>query len=185
MRGATTPPGPADPCRIYDVASAPAELGRLERVWSLDLGPAIDRALGERCYRALYLRASPCPGCPVFSREPRAAAREGGIPLPGPGPRLAVVSVHAADAATLRVSARPISQAMLGELLHARLRDLADGARLSGREREVLSFLYLGRSSREIAAALGIAARTVRFHQVNVLEKLGAASRLDLVRLLV
>jgi DNA-binding CsgD family transcriptional regulator len=42
----------------------------------------------------------------------------------------------------------------------------------------------LGRSLDEIARILGIAPRTVKFHQANVLQKLGADSRLDLMRLL-
>lgn len=57
-------------------------------------------------------------------------------------------------------------------------------AGLSEREREVLDLLLLGRSHDEIAAVLGISPRTSKFHQANILEKLGADSRVDLVRLL-
>jgi DNA-binding NarL/FixJ family response regulator len=56
-------------------------------------------------------------------------------------------------------------------------------ANLTGREREVLDLVLLGRSHDEIAAALGISARTSKFHQARVLEKLGADSRTDLTRL--
>lgn len=54
---------------------------------------------------------------------------------------------------------------------------------LTEREREILDLLLLGRNHLEIGAALGISPRTSKFHQGNVLEKLGADSRLDLMRL--
>ena len=70
------------------------------------------------------------------------------------------------------------------ETLIRRRRDrLADAAKLSEREREILDLLLLGRNHLEIGAALGISPRTSKFHQGNVLEKLGADSRLDLMRL--
>lgn len=57
-------------------------------------------------------------------------------------------------------------------------------AQLTEREREVLDLLLLGRTHDDIAIALGISARTSRFHQSNLLSKLGAESRLDLMRVL-
>jgi DNA-binding response OmpR family regulator len=68
-------------------------------------------------------------------------------------------------------------------LLLRRREQLALEARLSDREREVLELLLLGRNHQEIGTALGIAARTAKFHQMNILEKLGADSRMDLLRL--
>lgn len=56
-------------------------------------------------------------------------------------------------------------------------------ARLTEREREVLELLLLGRSHEDIATVLGISERTSKFHQSNLLVKLGAESRLDLMRL--
>jgi two-component system sensor histidine kinase/response regulator len=56
-------------------------------------------------------------------------------------------------------------------------------ARLTEREREVLELLLLGRTHHDIAHALGISERTSKFHQSNLLVKLGAESRLDLMRL--
>lgn len=69
-------------------------------------------------------------------------------------------------------------------LLDARVRDLAARSHLTVREREVLDLLVLGRSAADIALVLQISPRTVKFHQQNVLEKVGADSRLDLFRLL-
>lgn len=72
----------------------------------------------------------------------------------------------------------------LPDLLRARVDELAEQAHLTPREREVLGLLLLGRSTSEVATAVGITHRTARFHGANVLEKLGADSRLDLFRVL-
>jgi NarL family two-component system response regulator LiaR len=48
---------------------------------------------------------------------------------------------------------------------------------LTDRETEVLQQLALGKSNKEIAAALVIAEKTVRTHVSNILAKLGVASR--------
>lgn len=56
-------------------------------------------------------------------------------------------------------------------------------ANLTGREREVLELLLLGRTHEDISTVLGISDRTSKFHQANLLAKLGAESRLDLMRL--
>jgi DNA-binding response OmpR family regulator len=61
--------------------------------------------------------------------------------------------------------------------------ELMAHARLTEREREVLELLLLGRTHEDIAHVLGITARTSKFHQSNLLVKLGAESRLDLMRL--
>ena len=71
----------------------------------------------------------------------------------------------------------------LSDLLRARRERLADEANLSAREREVLDLLLLGRNHEEIGTVLDISPRTSRFHQANVLQKLGADSRTDLLRL--
>ena len=68
--------------------------------------------------------------------------------------------------------------------LEQRIARLARSAALSPREHEVLQLLLLGRNYAEIGTALQITPRTARFHQHNILEKLGAESRLDIVRLL-
>lgn len=72
----------------------------------------------------------------------------------------------------------------LDSLMRERREQLASEANLSAREREVLDLLLLGRTQDEIGTALSISARTAKFHQANVLEKLGADSRADLLRVL-
>jgi len=75
------------------------------------------------------------------------------------------------------------STAQLPALMRTRCSELATAAALSDREIEVLDLLLLGRSHDEIAGELGVAPRTVRFHQDTVLSKLGVDSRMDLLRL--
>ena len=50
---------------------------------------------------------------------------------------------------------------------------------LSRREREVLHWVVLGRTNREIAQQLGIAEVTVKLHVSSVLQKLGASDRTE------
>jgi two-component system response regulator NreC len=53
---------------------------------------------------------------------------------------------------------------------------------LTRREREVLELLALGYTNAEVAAALGVALRTVETHRTHVTQRLGLRSRADLVR---
>lgn len=71
----------------------------------------------------------------------------------------------------------------LETLLRKRHERIVTEAKLSERERQVLDLLLLGRNHQEIGLALGITPRTSKFHQANILGKLGADSRVDLLRL--
>ena len=53
---------------------------------------------------------------------------------------------------------------------------------LSEREREVLRLLALGHTNQEIAGSLYISVRTAETHRAHIMQKLGLASRADLVR---
>jgi two-component system response regulator FixJ len=57
-------------------------------------------------------------------------------------------------------------------------------ARLTGREREVLSYLVLGMTNKHIADELGISQRTVEIHRSRIREKLEARSLADLIRMM-
>ena len=50
-------------------------------------------------------------------------------------------------------------------------------ARLTEREREVLSLVSSGKSNKEIARRLGITEHTVKLHNHNVCNKFGVANR--------
>lgn len=68
-------------------------------------------------------------------------------------------------------------------LLRRRRERLIADAGLTDAEREVLGLLLLGRTHQDIAEALGISERTSKLRQTKILEKLGADSRADLLRL--
>ena len=61
-------------------------------------------------------------------------------------------------------------------------RKRADSDPLSEREREVLRLLALGHTNQEIAALLYISVRTAETHRAHIMQKLGLASRAELVR---
>jgi DNA-binding CsgD family transcriptional regulator len=56
-------------------------------------------------------------------------------------------------------------------------------SQLSPRQREILDLVAEGRTSKEIAAALGISESTVNWHLANAFERLGASSRAEAVAL--
>ena len=55
------------------------------------------------------------------------------------------------------------------------------GSELTGREAEVLREIALGKSNQEVAQALHISEGTVKYHVVNLLEKLGVGDRTQAV----
>jgi len=61
------------------------------------------------------------------------------------------------------------------------LRDQGLPKRLSGRQQQVLDLVTVGKSNKEIAAQLFITERTVKFHVSDLMRRLGACSRLELV----
>jgi DNA-binding CsgD family transcriptional regulator len=93
-----------------------------------------------------------------------------------------VVTAEAIDDASARVTVRYLPARLLPELVDAKAARTAGDGALSDRERQVLTLLLRGRGVEDIATILEIAPRTVKFHQANVLQKLGADSRLDLLR---
>ena len=70
-------------------------------------------------------------------------------------------------------------ESYLDSRVTAQLLSRGGRARLTAREREVLRLL--GQSNKEIAAALGISERTVKFHVTSIFNKLGADSRAQAV----
>lgn len=56
-------------------------------------------------------------------------------------------------------------------------------AELTPREHEVMSMVTEGRSNKEVAAALGVSAKTVEAHRARVMEKMRASSLAELVRM--
>jgi DNA-binding CsgD family transcriptional regulator len=104
--------------------------------------------------------------------------------LPEVDDQFRVVTAHSVDDGTVLVTVRCIDAALLPELVDARAARIAGTGGLSERERQVLTLLLRGHGVEDIALMLQIAPRTVKFHQSNVLQKLGADSRVDLLRVL-
>lgn len=68
--------------------------------------------------------------------------------------------------------------------LQSRKADIASHlAQLTPREHEVMEMVTEGKSNKEIAAALGVTAKTVEAHRARVMEKMGAHSLAELVRM--
>ncbi|HEY0143650.1 MAG TPA: response regulator transcription factor [Thermoanaerobaculia bacterium] len=79
----------------------------------------------------------------------------------------------------IRAAAR--GETYLDPRIASRVLALSHAPRLSAREREVLRHVAGGLSNKEIAAQLGIAERTVKFHVTAILGKLGAENRAQAV----
>jgi DNA-binding NarL/FixJ family response regulator len=123
--------------------------------------------------------------------------------IPRIGTPVLVLSAYASDEqidAVLRAGARGylLKGAAVGEIERAiravargetvldpriasRVAALAHAPRLSPRERDVLRLLADGNSNKEIAAALRVTERTVKFHVTSIFNKLGAENRAQAV----
>lgn len=84
--------------------------------------------------------------------------------------RRAVTAVASGESVFAGDVARQLGAAIREEAAQHRERELLDG--LTSREREVLARVASGRTSREIAAELGISPRTVEAHRESLMRKL-------------
>ncbi|WP_329382791.1 response regulator transcription factor [Streptomyces sp. NBC_01351] len=115
------------------------------------------------------------------------ALREGaaGFLLKDDGPQELISAVRAAAAGDAVLSPG-VTGALITRMLRGGDPDAADAAltderiaRLTTREREVLTMLGAGLSNQDIAEGLGIGVGTVKTHVRGVLEKTGSASRVQ------
>ncbi|MBK7580298.1 MAG: helix-turn-helix transcriptional regulator [Myxococcales bacterium] len=137
--------------------------------------------LSTRCHETLFNSPAPCPGCPVLGQT-RATKQPAVLASAAGGHRVAIA--EPLGDSRYRMLVVQLSDGLISALQRARLDQRARRAKLSVRELAVLDLLLLGRSAADMSRALGITERTARFHVANVLGKLGAETRSDLLRLL-
>jgi len=87
-----------------------------------------------------------------------------------------IVRVHAGE----RVIDPSLMPGLIAQAVH---RSPPAGETLSEREREVLQLLAEGSTSKEIAVALGLKAKTVENHRARILDKLGVTNSAAAVRM--
>jgi two-component system response regulator NreC len=143
-------------------------------------GPEVVARLRERFPRARLLALARLTD-PVYVHLALIAGDDGYVSLKSaaPGELLEAVRRVAAGEAYVQ-PALGAALARWEEIPHRHERDSL--LSLTRREREVLELLALGYTNAEVAAALGVALRTVEAHRMHVTQRLGLRSRADLVR---
>lgn len=76
-------------------------------------------------------------------------------------------------------------QVQAGQLATNNARQGAAGAQLPARQREILMALGAGRTTKQIAADLGISVKTVETHRARLMEALGCRNAVELLRVAV
>lgn len=74
------------------------------------------------------------------------------------------------------------SRDTVGFLVRQKKEVVAEGERLTDRQREVLQLLAEGKSMKEVAAILNVATRTIAFHKYRMMEVLRMRSNAELVQ---
>jgi PAS domain S-box-containing protein len=98
--------------------------------------------------------------------------------------RFVLVRTQLLDDERSSIESITLDSCALAIAVRSRIERLGERAGLTARERDVLGLLVLGRTLEEIGTTLVVSRHTVKFHQANLLEKLGAESRFDLLRVL-
>jgi PAS domain S-box-containing protein len=168
-------------CTI-EVSRVGARLGKIEALRFMDQGHDARRHVGGCVRELLESIGVPSAANAVDSVLHGRAAEASAASLPTSERSFRLVTARAIDDRTARVVVRCFDSRVLSDLVDAKVSRVAESCGLSDRERQVLQLLLRGRGLADIATMLEIAPRTVKFHQANVLQKLGADSRFDLLR---
>jgi PAS domain S-box-containing protein len=174
----------------YDISVAGEDFGQLLRMTAH--GESLPLPDGDRrCFVLFYDLPGPCHDCPVLRASIEQAPQTTIRPTPPPPGndargehRFEVITATPLDKTAVRLRIRTISESTLGAIHEAKMQRIAEKGSLSEREYAVLRSLLMGRSIEDIAGDLEITPRTVKYHQANVLQKVGADSRVDLLRLI-
>jgi PAS domain S-box-containing protein len=180
-----SPRGPIDSGEIdYEVTSHVLDFGSLRRATRAGKLISLVGDGPHYCYSVLHQRDSPCEDCPVFrdSRDswPKTTVRATSARSKG----FEIVTAEPVDTTAMRLTVRFIPNRVLNMISEANVKAIAEKAKLTEREQGILAYLIMGRTLDDIALIVGLSRSTVKFHQANILSKLGADSRLDLMRVL-
>jgi len=138
--------------------------------------------VGSFCFQAIHQRVTPCPHCPgrplLSAGETRAAITT------GPGRSVALITAMRGSADVIHIDARLVDDGLVAQLTETMIAQRARDASLTPREFEVLKLIVEGAAPAEISRALALSLSTAKFHLANVLRKVGAESRSDLIRAL-
>jgi PAS domain S-box-containing protein len=165
-----------------EVSRVPGREGRIVSMRFLDPAQTSSTWIGQPLEALLEATGSSAAAVPVGDVVAGRAEHSMQALLPDADDTFRVVAARAANDKTVRVTVRCLDARLLPDLVDAKMVRVAEARGLSDRERQVLQLLLRGRGVEDIATMLEIAPRTVKFHQANVLQKLGADSRLDLLR---
>jgi two-component system, NarL family, response regulator NreC len=84
---------------------------------------------------------------------------------------------------------KPFFTSRISEIVFARYangtknaKSVPEKSRITDREREIVQLLAEGKTSKEVAAVLGISVRTVETHRATIMKKLGLKSFSELIR---
>jgi two-component system response regulator NreC len=92
----------------------------------------------------------------------------------------AIRAVHKGDIYLYPSIARMLVDDYLQKVKTGEKKNSYDG--LTNREREILKYIAEDKKNKEIADSLGISVRTVQAHRTNIMDKLGAHDRTELVK---
>jgi FixJ family two-component response regulator len=191
--------------RVYLVDDDAAVLRSLTRLLRSAGYDAAAYGSAETFLRELAPDAEGCvvldlsmPGLDGLALQRELSTRGGALPIVFVSGRGDVPkSVHAMKEGAIDFLTKPVKSAALlaaVEKALGRARERREGRRevessrgrietLTPREREVMEGVAAGLLNKQIAGRLGIAEQTVKVHRARVMEKMGAESLADLVRL--
>lgn len=166
----------------YEIETAPGHFGVIRQAWTGDRER--DSLLpGTYCFQKVRGGAGVCGRCPAVQLR-QQEVRTTVVRLNDDRSKFSIVRALGLTESTARISVRQVDEQVLNDVLDVKVNELAERGKLSPRERELLHHFVAGRTIEELSELLKISPRTVKFHQANVLAKLGADSRIDLFRLI-
>ena len=170
----------------YQIVGTGTQFGQLHALHAG--GERVPFVPGARCFKTIHGLDEACERCPVLGNPaapwPRSEVRFRATPDNEAVRSFELVTADREDDLVLRVRVRVVEESVLNAMNAAKIESVSTRAGLTPREREVLHYVLLGRTMEDIGSILGIASRTVKHHQARILEKLGADSRADLLRVL-